>query len=163
MLANKSLTEVVRQVDNQKDLHEYILSHEGNPGAVTAPEVQYQRHPVGCADLLEACAVTNAPDRRSAEHPLHQPKQVAKLNASLLFPNRSLRSIFPVQAKHNRAPINFGNLPIHRQRSLLQHPRLAGPLIQQLGRRLVDSHPWVTYQWLVLLQWRRVSSRIFLR
>lgn len=53
MLAPKSLAEVVRQVDNQKDLHEYILSHEGNPGAVTAPEVQYQRHPVRCTDLAE--------------------------------------------------------------------------------------------------------------
>ncbi|KAJ5110920.1 hypothetical protein N7532_001455 [Penicillium argentinense] len=45
-LAPKSLAEVVRQVDNQKDLHEYILSHEGNPGAVAGEEVQYQRHPV---------------------------------------------------------------------------------------------------------------------
>lgn len=163
MLAHKSLAEVVRQVDNQKDLHEYILSHEGNPGAVTAPEVQYQRHPVGCTDLLNARAVIDAMDRRSAEHPLHQSKQVPKLNTSLLFPNRSLRSIFPAPVKHNRAPINSGNLPTQRQRSLLQHPRLAGPHIQPLGRRLMDSHPWVTYQWLVLLQWRRVSSRIFLR
>jgi hypothetical protein len=45
-LAPKSLAEVVRQVDNQKDLHDYILSHEGNPGAVTSDQVQYERHPV---------------------------------------------------------------------------------------------------------------------
>ncbi|KAJ5555580.1 hypothetical protein N7535_008015 [Penicillium sp. DV-2018c] len=42
----KSLAEVVRQVDNQKDLHEFILSHEGNPGAVASEEIKYERHPV---------------------------------------------------------------------------------------------------------------------
>ncbi|KAJ5463484.1 hypothetical protein N7475_008428 [Penicillium sp. IBT 31633x] len=41
----KSLAEVVRQVDNQKDLHEFILSHEGNPGAVASEQVKYERHP----------------------------------------------------------------------------------------------------------------------
>jgi len=45
--APKSLAEVVRQVDNQKDLHEFILSHEGNPGAVAGEEVKYEPHPVG--------------------------------------------------------------------------------------------------------------------
>ncbi|KAJ5692172.1 hypothetical protein N7462_001595, partial [Penicillium macrosclerotiorum] len=45
-LAPKSLAEVVRQVDNQKDLHDFILSHEGHPGAVTGPEARYERHPV---------------------------------------------------------------------------------------------------------------------
>ncbi|KAJ5652386.1 hypothetical protein N7507_009812 [Penicillium longicatenatum] len=44
-IAPKSLAEVVRQVDNQRDLHDFILSHEGNPGAVAGPEVQYHRHP----------------------------------------------------------------------------------------------------------------------
>ncbi|KAJ5124744.1 uncharacterized protein N7515_008569 [Penicillium bovifimosum] len=42
----KSLAEVVRQVDNQKDLHEFILSHEGNPGAVASEQIKYERHPV---------------------------------------------------------------------------------------------------------------------
>ncbi|KAJ5219872.1 hypothetical protein N7468_009076, partial [Penicillium chermesinum] len=41
----KSLAEVVRQVDNEKDLRDFILSHAGNPGAVAGPEVQYERHP----------------------------------------------------------------------------------------------------------------------
>ncbi|KAJ5632914.1 hypothetical protein N7490_009253 [Penicillium lividum] len=44
-IASKSLAEVIRQVDNQKDLHDFILTHEGNPGAISGPEVQYQRHP----------------------------------------------------------------------------------------------------------------------
>ncbi|KAJ5397135.1 hypothetical protein N7509_005248 [Penicillium cosmopolitanum] len=44
-IAPKSLAEVVRQVDNEKDLHEYILSHEGNEGAVAGDEVKYEPHP----------------------------------------------------------------------------------------------------------------------
>jgi hypothetical protein len=45
-IAPKSLAEVVRQVDNEKDLHEYILSHEGNQGAVAGDEVKYEPHHV---------------------------------------------------------------------------------------------------------------------
>lgn len=48
-IAPKSLAEVVRQVDNEKDLHEYILSHEGNEGAVAGDEVKYEPHPVSFA------------------------------------------------------------------------------------------------------------------
>ncbi|KAJ5780982.1 hypothetical protein N7457_006142 [Penicillium paradoxum] len=44
-LGPKSLAEVVRQVDNQKDLHDFILGHEGNPGAVASEQVKYERHP----------------------------------------------------------------------------------------------------------------------
>ncbi|PYH98736.1 RhoGAP-domain-containing protein [Aspergillus ellipticus CBS 707.79] len=44
-LAPKSLNEVVSQIDNQKDFHEYILSHERNPGAVTSDQIRYQPHP----------------------------------------------------------------------------------------------------------------------
>lgn len=91
VLAPKSLAEVVRQIDNQKDLHDYILSHEGNPGAVTAPEVQYQRHPVSCTDLLNAIVQLLTPmDRHSAEPLLHRLKQAPRPNANLFFPNRSL-------------------------------------------------------------------------
>jgi hypothetical protein len=43
----RSLYEVVRQIDNQKDFQDYILSYEHNPGAVTSEQIQYQRHPVG--------------------------------------------------------------------------------------------------------------------
>lgn len=162
MLAPKSLAEVVRQVDNQKDLHEYILSHEGNPGAVTAPEVQYQRHPVSCSDLLNACPVTDALGRRSVERQLHPHKRVPKLNANLHFPHRSLPSIFPAPApaRHNRARTSFGK---HRiQQSLLRDPRPVGLPIQPLGRQPMVSRPWARFQWLGLLQWTRASSRISL-
>ena len=42
----KSLYEVVQHVDNQKDFHDYILSHESNPNAVASEQIQYHRHPV---------------------------------------------------------------------------------------------------------------------
>ncbi|RHZ70525.1 hypothetical protein CDV55_104767 [Aspergillus turcosus] len=41
----RSLYEVIRQIDNQKDFQDYILSYEHNPGAVTSEQIQYQRHP----------------------------------------------------------------------------------------------------------------------
>ncbi|KAL4922185.1 hypothetical protein BDW62DRAFT_173140 [Aspergillus aurantiobrunneus] len=41
----KSLREVIQQIDNQKDYHDYVLSHEFSPGAVTSEQVQYHRHP----------------------------------------------------------------------------------------------------------------------
>jgi hypothetical protein len=68
----KSLAEVVRQVDNQKDLHEFILSHEGNPGAVASEPVKYERHPVS---LLSAPIhfLANTFNRPLAEVVLSQP------------------------------------------------------------------------------------------
>ncbi|KAJ5152961.1 uncharacterized protein N7482_009439 [Penicillium canariense] len=62
-LAVKSLAEVVRQVDNQKDLHEFILGHEGNPGAVSGPEVKYERHPT----LGGGTAAPAAPSQSSTQ------------------------------------------------------------------------------------------------
>ncbi|KAL4799403.1 hypothetical protein BDV19DRAFT_355026 [Aspergillus venezuelensis] len=41
----KSLREVIQQIDNQKDYHDYVLSHEHNPGAITSEQIQYHRHP----------------------------------------------------------------------------------------------------------------------
>ncbi|KAL4866667.1 hypothetical protein BDV12DRAFT_187308 [Aspergillus spectabilis] len=41
----KSLREVIQQIDNQKDFHDFVLSHEFSPGAVTSEQTQYHRHP----------------------------------------------------------------------------------------------------------------------
>ncbi|KAL4969996.1 putative Rho GTPase activator (Rgd1) [Aspergillus stella-maris] len=41
----KSLREVIQQIDNQRDYHDYVLSHEHNPGAITSEQIQYHRHP----------------------------------------------------------------------------------------------------------------------
>ncbi|KAI9374666.1 hypothetical protein BJX61DRAFT_532213 [Aspergillus egyptiacus] len=43
--APKSLREVIQQIDNHKDFHDFVLSHEFSPGAVTSEQIQYQRHP----------------------------------------------------------------------------------------------------------------------
>ncbi|KAL4924930.1 putative Rho GTPase activator (Rgd1) [Aspergillus undulatus] len=42
---SKSLREVIQQIDNQKDYHDYVLSHEFAPGAITQEQIQYHRHP----------------------------------------------------------------------------------------------------------------------
>ncbi|KAL5337556.1 hypothetical protein BJX70DRAFT_369120 [Aspergillus crustosus] len=43
--APKSLREVIQQIDNQKDFHDFVLSHESSPGAVTSEQIQFHRHP----------------------------------------------------------------------------------------------------------------------
>ncbi|KAJ5594462.1 uncharacterized protein N7459_000670 [Penicillium hispanicum] len=68
-LAPKSLADVVRQVDNQKDLHEYILSHEGNPGAVSSEEVKYERHPTLGGGPPTAASQTSAQAKRQSSMP----------------------------------------------------------------------------------------------
>jgi hypothetical protein len=42
----RSLYDVVGQIDNQKDFQDFILSYEGNPGAVASEQIKYERHPV---------------------------------------------------------------------------------------------------------------------
>ncbi|KAL3472651.1 hypothetical protein BJX99DRAFT_211608 [Aspergillus californicus] len=44
-VSSKSLREVISQIDNQKDFHDFVLSHESSPGAVTSEQVKYNRHP----------------------------------------------------------------------------------------------------------------------
>ncbi|KAJ5162354.1 hypothetical protein N7492_007746 [Penicillium capsulatum] len=68
-LAPKSLAEVVRQVDNQKDLHDYILSHEGNPGAVTSEEVKYERHPTLAGGPTPAASQPSTQTKRQSTLP----------------------------------------------------------------------------------------------
>ncbi|CAG7958692.1 unnamed protein product [Penicillium salamii] len=70
----KSLAQVVRQVDNQKDLHEFILSHEGNPGAVASEQIQYVRHPT-----LGGAGATGAPVVATPSQPESQNKRISIL------------------------------------------------------------------------------------
>lgn len=55
----KSLREVIQQIDNQKDYHDYVLSHEFNPGAVTSEQAQYHRHPVSRLKLSPTLLLSN--------------------------------------------------------------------------------------------------------
>ncbi|KAJ5395512.1 uncharacterized protein N7487_009815 [Penicillium crustosum] len=65
----KSLAEVIRQVDNQRDLHEFILSHEGNPGAVASEQVKYERHPtLGGAGPAPSASASVAPSQPSTQN-----------------------------------------------------------------------------------------------
>ncbi|KAJ5816792.1 hypothetical protein N7447_009025 [Penicillium robsamsonii] len=75
-LAPKSLADVIRQVDNQRDLHEFILSHEGNPGAVASEQVKYERHPT----LGGAGAISSAPAPAPAAAPAAAPSQTSTQN-----------------------------------------------------------------------------------
>ncbi|KAE8166283.1 hypothetical protein BDV40DRAFT_307759 [Aspergillus tamarii] len=43
--APKSLSEVIQEIDNEKDYRDYVLSHQNNPGAVTSEQIKYERHP----------------------------------------------------------------------------------------------------------------------
>jgi Rho GTPase-activating protein RGD1 len=42
----KSLREVARQIDNEKDFKDYVLSFSNRTG-VRSSEIKYERHPVG--------------------------------------------------------------------------------------------------------------------
>ncbi|KAJ9286303.1 hypothetical protein DTO021C3_6196 [Paecilomyces variotii] len=69
----KSLREVIHQIDNQKDFNDYVLSHSGNPGAVTAPEVKYEPHP------------TLAPNPPPAAPPASQQSPLSKRQSTLML------------------------------------------------------------------------------
>ncbi|KAJ5114677.1 hypothetical protein NUU61_000436 [Penicillium alfredii] len=76
-LGPKSLAEVVRQVDNQRDLDDFILSHEGNPGAVASEEVKYERHPT----LAGPAAASSQPSTQT-KHQSSMPVTLAQPNVS---------------------------------------------------------------------------------
>lgn len=54
----KSIYDVVKQIDNQKDFHDFVLSHEGNPGAVASEQIKYERHPVSLPSFLSPGSLT---------------------------------------------------------------------------------------------------------
>ncbi|EPS26662.1 hypothetical protein POX_g09036 [Penicillium oxalicum] len=87
-IAPKSLAEVVRQVDNQKDFHDYVLSHEGNPGAITGPEVKYERHPTLGGGPPATAPATGQPSQASAQvkPQLTAPQNFSQQNVSLASP-----------------------------------------------------------------------------
>ncbi|KAL2009178.1 hypothetical protein VTN00DRAFT_7372 [Thermoascus crustaceus] len=52
----KSLREVIQQIDNQKDLNDYVLSHSSNPGVTSSAEIRYERHPTLASHTAPASA-----------------------------------------------------------------------------------------------------------
>ncbi|KAL4805478.1 hypothetical protein BDV18DRAFT_19854 [Aspergillus unguis] len=82
--APKSLRDVIQQIDNQKDYHDYILSHEFSPGAVTQDQVQYHRHPTlgGSA----APATTSSPSTQNKRQSVMMPQPVSQPPTSSQVP-----------------------------------------------------------------------------
>ncbi|KAJ5884984.1 hypothetical protein N7495_009494 [Penicillium taxi] len=83
--APKSLAEVVRQVDNQKDLHDFILTYEGNPGAIAGKEVKYERHPT-LSGPPPGLQTSNVQAQRQPSVPISSPPPQTSLPASSMAP-----------------------------------------------------------------------------
>ncbi|EAW09221.1 putative Rho GTPase activator (Rgd1) [Aspergillus clavatus NRRL 1] len=90
-IAPKSLYEVVRQIDNQKDFQDFILSYEHNPGAVTSDQIQYQRHPTlgGTSAPAVAASQTSTQNKRQ----------------SAVFPSFSQQNVPSAQPSPAPAPV----------------------------------------------------------
>ncbi|KAJ0422111.1 hypothetical protein BJY00DRAFT_311509 [Aspergillus carlsbadensis] len=68
-IAPKSLREVIQTVDNQKDYHDFILSHEFNSGAITSEQIRYHRHPTFGGGSSEP--VASSPQFPSSQNKRH--------------------------------------------------------------------------------------------
>ncbi|KAJ5460146.1 uncharacterized protein N7458_001698 [Penicillium daleae] len=116
-LVPKSLAEVVHQVDNQKDFHDFILSHEGNPGAVSGPEVKYERHPtLGGGPAVAPAA--GPPSQTST-----QAKQQSTLPGTFSQPTIASPASQPPQSSTDR----FQPLPYPTQGEPLSAPPSQAP------------------------------------
>lgn len=165
----KSLAEVVRQVDNQKDLHEFILSHEGNPGAVASEQVKYERHPVSSCIVSRLLHGAYPLIRRSVVLVLlllrHLRNHHLRISACLSCHRDSLRVIYCHRHLSNRiAVIDYRShliLPHSRRRPLLRL-QLEHLPTQSRGHPLPNLHPRFRCQWQDLLQWIRICNQISL-
>lgn len=165
----KSLADVIRQVDNQGDLHEFILSHEGNPGAVASEQVKYERHPVSSTLFLECSTITNT-IRHSVVLGLfllllllwYLRNQAPKISACQSCRKHSPR-IIPLRRRfsHRRAVIDCRNHLIPPRRPSLR-PQPAQLHTQSQGRLLRNPHLRSRCQWEDLPQWTGVCNRISL-
>ncbi|KAJ5937389.1 hypothetical protein N7454_004689 [Penicillium verhagenii] len=105
-IAPKSLAEVIRQVDNQKDLHDFILSHEGHDGAVSGPEVQYQRHPtLGGGPAAAVAPQTGLQAKRQSSIPAAFSQQsISSPSPQLGSTDRFQQPPYPTQGESSAPP-----------------------------------------------------------
>ncbi|KAJ5930662.1 hypothetical protein N7466_006155 [Penicillium verhagenii] len=105
-IAPKSLAEVIRQVDNQKDLHDFILSHEGHGGAVSGPEVQYQRHPtLGGGPAVAVAPQTGLQAKRQSSIPAAFSQQsISSPSPQLGSTDRFQQPPYPTQGESPAPP-----------------------------------------------------------
>ncbi|KAE8139630.1 hypothetical protein BDV38DRAFT_269787 [Aspergillus pseudotamarii] len=66
--APKSLSEVIQEIDNEKDYRDYVLSHQNNPGAVTSDQIKYERHPTlgGTTGPVVPASQTSTQNKRNS-------------------------------------------------------------------------------------------------
>ncbi|KAL3454030.1 hypothetical protein BJX65DRAFT_301826 [Aspergillus insuetus] len=68
-IAPKSLREVIQTIDNQKDYHDFVLSHEFNSGAINSEQIKYHRHPTFGGASSEPAA--SSPQFTSSQNKRH--------------------------------------------------------------------------------------------
>ncbi|KAL2866020.1 putative Rho GTPase activator (Rgd1) [Aspergillus lucknowensis] len=81
-IAPKSLREVIQQIDNQKDFHDYVLSHESNPGALTSEQIKYLRHPTFGGSSVPAASNPQPTSAQSRRHSIVMSQPVSQPPAS---------------------------------------------------------------------------------
>ncbi|KAF9888418.1 hypothetical protein FE257_008696 [Aspergillus nanangensis] len=146
----RSLYEVVHQIDNQKDYHDYVLSHESNPAAVTSEQVQYQRHPTlgGGPSLVAPTTLPITQNKRqsmlpqsfSQQHlPSSQPPTQTPASAPPVEPTPATQTLPYQQQPDSFSPAPFqppypasaGPPPVEKH--LMNPPVMAGSLPGQPG------------------------------
>ncbi|KAL3466787.1 hypothetical protein BJX64DRAFT_249912 [Aspergillus heterothallicus] len=77
-VAPKTLREVIQQIDNQKDYHDFILSHEFSPGAVTSEQVKYHRHPTFGGSSEPPASSPHFTSSQNKRHSIVMPQPVSQ-------------------------------------------------------------------------------------
>ncbi|KAL4894179.1 hypothetical protein BDV59DRAFT_15417 [Aspergillus ambiguus] len=127
----RSLYEAVHHVDNQKDFHDYILSHESNPNAVSSEQIQYQRHPTlgGGLSPVAPTSQTSTQNKRQSmlpqslsqqQLPLSQPSAPTPTTAPPAEPPSTTQTL----PYHPPQPDSFSSTPY-------QPPYPSGPPLNE--------------------------------
>ncbi|KAA8645650.1 hypothetical protein EYZ11_002488 [Aspergillus tanneri] len=129
-LAPKSLYEVIQQIDNQKDHHEYILSHEHNPAVVASDQIKYERHPTlgGSSGPAAPASQPNSQNKRHSTGPQSFSQQHLPSSQPSSQPSVAASAPAPVPAS-NAQPHPYPQGPDSYSSSPFQppYPTSSGP------------------------------------
>lgn len=141
---SKSLYEVVQHVDNQKDFHDYILSHESNPNAVASEQIQYHRHPTlgGGPSPVVGTSLTSTQNKRQSmlpqsfsqqQLPLSQPSVQTPASAPAAEPAPTTQTLpyHPPQPDSFSAPYQPPYPTSANEKAPLNPPAMTGSLAPQ--------------------------------
>ncbi|OJJ43417.1 hypothetical protein ASPZODRAFT_136275 [Penicilliopsis zonata CBS 506.65] len=162
----KSLKDIILQIDNQKDFHDYIFSHENDSGAVASEEIKYERHPTlatasGGQSSASPSSTQNrrqsvllsqsTPQPAAPAPPSHAPPQNANATQQLPYPAHTEPSIsappfqppYPVssgppQQAPAHAPLTVRNTPAIQLAGSNPQPPHLPPLNPVFGVSLDD-------------------------